>query len=45
MGAAMESFTPEELEIVTRFMNSMIDATVRAGEEAASGPASEQRPG
>ena len=38
MGAAMESFTPEELGVVTRFMNSMIDATVRAGEEAARGP-------
>ena len=45
MGAAMEGFTPEELEIVTRFMNSMIDATVRAGEEAARGPAPEHRPG
>ena len=37
MGAAMANFTPEELEIVTRFMNSMIDATVRAGQEAARG--------
>ena len=45
MGAAMENFTPEELEIVTRFMNSMIDATVRAGEEAARGPAPERRRG
>jgi DNA-binding MarR family transcriptional regulator len=45
MGAAMEHFTPEELEIVTRFMNSMIEATVRAGEEAARGPGPEHRPG
>jgi len=45
MGAAMANFTPEELEIVTRFMNSMIDATVRAGEEAARGPGPEQAPG
>jgi DNA-binding MarR family transcriptional regulator len=35
MGAALAGFTPEELEIATRFMNSMIEATIRAGEEAA----------
>ena len=35
MDAAMAGFTPEELEIATRFMTSMIDATVRAGLEAA----------
>ena len=35
MGAAMAEFTPEELEIATRFMISMIEATVRAGQEAA----------
>jgi DNA-binding MarR family transcriptional regulator len=35
MDAAMAQFTPEELEIATRFMTSMIDATVRAGQEAA----------
>lgn len=34
MDAAMAQFTPEELEIATRFMTSMIDATVRAGQEA-----------
>ncbi|TSE17699.1 MarR family transcriptional regulator [Arthrobacter sp. KBS0703] len=34
MGAAMAGFTPQELETVTRFMNSMIEATVRAGVEA-----------
>ena len=31
----MAEFTPEELEIATRFMTSMIEATVRAGQEAA----------
>lgn len=35
MGAAMEGFTPEELEVATRFLTAMIGATVRAGEEAA----------
>jgi DNA-binding MarR family transcriptional regulator len=35
MAAAMAEFTPEELEIATRFMTSMINATVRAGQEAA----------
>lgn len=35
MDAAMAQFTPEELDIATRFMTSMIDATVRAGQEAA----------
>ena len=44
MGAAMQEFTPEELEIVTRFMNSMIDATIRAGVEAARGPVPNQGP-
>lgn len=34
MGAAMTGFTPQELETVTRFLNAMIDATVRAGLEA-----------
>jgi DNA-binding MarR family transcriptional regulator len=34
MGSAMAEFSAEELETVTRFMNSMIDATVRAGQEA-----------
>ena len=44
MGAAMAEFTPEELEIATRFMNSMIDATVRAGQEA-SGESPVERDG
>ena len=30
MGAAMAEFTPAELEIATRFLAAMIDATVRA---------------
>lgn len=38
MGAAMAGFSAEELETVTRFMNSMIDATVRAGQEASGKP-------
>jgi DNA-binding MarR family transcriptional regulator len=39
MGAAMEGFTPEELEIATRFLSAMIDATVRAGADVAQGAA------
>ena len=35
MGAALEAFTPEEQELATRFLTAMIDATVRASEEAA----------
>ena len=35
MGAALEAFSPEEQELATRFLTAMIDATVRAGEEAA----------
>jgi DNA-binding MarR family transcriptional regulator len=38
MDAAMAQFTAAELEIATRFMTSMIDATVRAGQEAAQQP-------
>lgn len=37
MGAALAEFTPEELEVATRFMNSMIEATISAGKEAAMG--------
>ncbi|MDQ0754971.1 MarR family winged helix-turn-helix transcriptional regulator [Arthrobacter sp. B3I4] len=37
MGVALEGFTLEEQELATRFMNAMIDATVRAGEEASRG--------
>ncbi|MET3812083.1 MarR family transcriptional regulator [Arthrobacter sp. UYEF3] len=35
IGAAMQDFSPEELAVATRFMSAMIEATVRAGEEAA----------
>jgi hypothetical protein len=38
MGAAMAEFTADELLVATRFLNAMIEATVRAGEEAARGP-------
>jgi DNA-binding MarR family transcriptional regulator len=38
IGSAMEEFTADELEIVTRFMHSVIDATIRAGEEASGRP-------
>jgi DNA-binding MarR family transcriptional regulator len=34
MGSAMAEFSAEELVTVTRFLNSMINATVRAGREA-----------
>lgn len=39
MGAAMAEFSPAELEIVTRFMTSMIEATIKAGQETATAPA------
>lgn len=35
MAAAMAEFTPEELEVATRFITSMTEATMRAGQEAA----------
>ena len=35
MGAAMAEFTPEELEVATRFLTSMIEATLKAGQETA----------
>jgi DNA-binding MarR family transcriptional regulator len=35
MGSAMSDFTPAELEIVTRFMTAMVEATVAAREESA----------
>lgn len=37
MGAALAEFTPEELEVATRLMNSMIEATISAGRAAAAG--------
>ncbi|MEQ4520413.1 MarR family transcriptional regulator [Pseudarthrobacter sp. B907] len=42
MAAALAGFTAEELELATRFMHAMIDATVRAGEEAALPPSDSQ---
>ena len=36
MGDAMAEFTPAELEVAARFMESMIGATVRAAQEAAA---------
>lgn len=35
MGAAMAEFTPAELDVAARFMGSMIEATIRAAQEAA----------
>ena len=41
MGAAMAEFSTEELDLVTRFMNAMVAATIAAGQEASDGgPAS-----
>ncbi|MFJ5861304.1 MarR family winged helix-turn-helix transcriptional regulator [Pseudarthrobacter sp. NPDC092439] len=33
MGEALAAFTPEELEVATRFMTAMVEATVAAREE------------
>jgi DNA-binding MarR family transcriptional regulator len=41
MGVAMAEFTPEELDIATRFLTSMIEATIRAGQETAAAPPSD----
>lgn len=43
MGTAMARFSPEDLELVTRFMTAMVAATIAAREEAseASPPASD----
>jgi DNA-binding MarR family transcriptional regulator len=38
MGTSLLAFTPEEQELAARFLQAMIDATVRAGEEAAGTP-------
>ncbi|XAS65885.1 MarR family winged helix-turn-helix transcriptional regulator [Pseudarthrobacter sp. So.54] len=35
MAAALAEFTPAELDLATRFMTSMVEATVKAGREAA----------
>lgn len=37
MGSAMAGFSPEELDTVTRFMTAMVEATVAAREESATG--------
>ena len=37
MGAAMAEFSPEELELVTRFMTAMVEATIAARQEASDG--------
>lgn len=46
MGAAMADFTPAELEVAARFMESMTRATIRAAQEAAEpGTAGQTGPG
>jgi DNA-binding MarR family transcriptional regulator len=46
MGSAMADFSPEELELVSRFMTAMVNATVAARAEASHGdPASPPPPG
>lgn len=40
MGTAMADFTPAELELVTRFMTAMVEATVSARQEASGRGAS-----
>lgn len=37
MGTAMAEFSPEELELVTRFMTAMVEATIAARQEASDG--------
>ncbi|BAS11375.1 hypothetical protein AHiyo4_47970 [Arthrobacter sp. Hiyo4] len=37
MGTAIADFSPEELQLVSRFMTAMVDATVAAREEASDG--------
>lgn len=37
MGAAMAEFSPEELDLVTRFMTAMVEATIAARQEASDG--------
>jgi hypothetical protein len=45
MGTAMAGFSPEELELVTRFMTAMVEATIAARQEASGeGPASSVPP-
>ncbi|WP_066289230.1 MarR family winged helix-turn-helix transcriptional regulator [Arthrobacter sp. B6] len=45
MGTAMAEFSAEELELVTRFMTAMVEATIAARQEASDGgPASPAPP-
>lgn len=45
MGTAMAEFSAEELELVTRFMTAMVEATIAARQEASGrGPASPAPP-
>lgn len=44
MGTAMAAFAEEELEIVTRFMTSMVEATIAARQEASDGGTSPDTP-
>ncbi|MET3719969.1 MULTISPECIES: MarR family transcriptional regulator [unclassified Arthrobacter] len=37
MGNAMAAFSPEELDLVTRFMTAMVEATMAARQEASDG--------
>lgn len=40
MGTAMAEFSAEELELVTRFMTAMVEATIAARQEASDGGSS-----
>lgn len=44
MGEAMARFTPEELEIATRFVTAMTEATISAAQEAAREPSPDAAP-
>lgn len=44
MGAAMARFTPEELEIATRFVTAMTEAAISAAQEAAQEPLPDAAP-
>ena len=37
MGTAMAAFSPKELDLVTRFMTAMVEATIAARQEASDG--------
>jgi len=44
MGTAMAEFSPEELELVTRFMTAMVEATIAARQEASNGGPAQSPP-